>query len=217
MERARSCALPKTAYCIIMVLCTPTVAHARVLCIPRQLRASRGRGQPTHALRKRGCILLLAPRPITVAPRYRVASRDAKQPDVSLRGSHPRPRDGERTVSQRAVWELSRAADAHGASPLLPYGVMPLCHDMLLRFAASAFFLRAVTTTNDAAAVELSGEQPVLRMLTSLPARKRWFHLLRFISPRPVYIRWPWVYLTFREIPRVHSAVLLHPYKRTTQ
>lgn len=37
MERARSCALPKTAYCIIMVLCTPSVVYAVVLCIPGNL------------------------------------------------------------------------------------------------------------------------------------------------------------------------------------
>lgn len=44
--------------------------------------------------------------------------------------------------------------------------------DMLLRLVASAFFLRAVTTTNDAVA-ELSGEHAasIPRTLTSLPAR----------------------------------------------
>jgi len=144
---------------------------------------------------------------ITVArPRYKVVSRNAKRPDVPSRRKLSAPTGRQANRSQSAV-ENCRETGYTGRS-----FVVRSHRDMLLRFVASAFFLR-VTTTNDAV-VELKrwtcGSHPENANVAS--RMEWWFHLLWLICRDPFAFAMidPWVYRS--ESWRNIVSVLLYLY-----
>jgi hypothetical protein len=152
--------------------CTPISDNLR---LPRTLGVV-GATSINPPRRKCGCVSLRFLARLRSCARCKIAARHAKLPDVLSAMQVIRMTASARPA--KSGWGLSRKR--------MRFVCCSGSHrDMSLRLVASAFFLRAVTPTNDTTA-ELSDEHAVSIPKTSLPLAKWRFHLLCLISRDPL-------------------------------